>query len=53
MTVLAYQGELTANGMAGRVMKEHQARVNDVFRRYMVQLRVQAETTWNGQGEMA
>jgi carbon monoxide dehydrogenase subunit G len=42
-TRLVYSGELTATGLAGRVMREHRARVNGVLKAAMNHIKIHAE----------
>ena len=42
-TRLTYSGELTATGLAGRVMREHRARVNGAVKAAMNRIKIHAE----------
>lgn len=43
MTRMAYDGQLTATGLAGRVLNEHQLRANNLMRSSMLRIKAQAE----------
>jgi hypothetical protein len=48
MTRLTYEGDLTASGLAGRVLQEHHDRANSSLFVALVRLKLHAENTLDG-----
>ena len=48
ITEVAYKGELTATGLAGRVLQEQRARANISLKAALIRLKHHAENRWRG-----